>query len=51
MQQTLIAWYKSFIYFRKSKGISTEPCGTPHVSVNVVDLKPLMDKYCFLLHT
>ena len=28
---SLIAWGRSFIYKRKSKGPKIEPCGTPHL--------------------
>ena len=40
--QNIIAWHKSFIYFGKSEGPISEPCGTPYVSVHLLDLKPLM---------
>ena len=39
-----------YIYIRKSKSTNTEPCGTPHANVDLLDLKPLMDTYRFLLH-
>ena len=49
-RQNFIALYESVIYIRNSKDPRTELCGTPYLSVEVLDLKPLTDTYCFLLH-
>ena len=35
------------MYIRKSKGLKTDPCGTPHVIVEVLDSNPLLDTNCF----
>ena len=34
------------MYIRKSKGPKTDPCGTPHVILEVLDSKPLIDANC-----
>ena len=39
----------SFVKILKSLGPSKDPCGTPEKIFMVVELKPLIDTYCFLL--
>ena len=39
----------SLIYKRKSTVPNTEPCGTPNVMFNNVELEFLIDTYCLLL--
>ena len=34
------------MYIRKSKGPKTDPCGTLHVILEVLDSKPLIDTNC-----
>ena len=34
------------MYIRKSEGPKTDPCGTPHVILEVLDSKPLIDTNC-----
>ena len=34
------------MYIRKSKDPKTDPCGTPHVILEVLDSKPLIDTNC-----
>ena len=41
--QCLIATCRSLMYIRKSKGPKTDPCGTPHVIVEVLESKPLLN--------
>ena len=44
--QCFIATCRSLMYIRKSKGPKTDPCGTPHVILEVLDSKPLIDTNC-----
>ena len=37
---------RSLIYSRKSKGHKTVSCGTPHVILELLDIKPLVDTIC-----
>ena len=39
---------RSFMKRRNNKGPSTEPCGTPHVIVWLLELTPLICTNCFL---
>ena len=34
------------MYIRKSKGPKTDPCGTQHVILEVLDSMPLIDTNC-----
>ena len=34
---------KSFMYIKKSNGSSTDPWGTPKVTVKISELKPLIE--------
>ena len=34
------------MYLRKSKGPKTDPCGTTHVIIEVLNSKPLIDANC-----
>ena len=36
------------MYMRKSKGPKTDPCGTPHVTLELLDTKPMIHKNCLL---
>ena len=44
--QCFISTCRSLIYSRKSKGFKTDPCGIPHVLLEVLDAKPLTDTNC-----
>ena len=41
--QCFIATLRPLMYSRKSKGLTTDPCGTPHVILEVLDAKPFID--------
>ena len=44
--QCFIATCRSLMYSKKSKGPKTDPCGTRHVILEVLDAKPLTDTNC-----
>ena len=45
--QCFITTCKSLMYIRKMKGPKTDPCGTPHVILEVHDSKPLIHTNCW----
>ena len=46
LAKCFIATCRSLMYIRKSKDPKTDPCGTPHVILEVLDSKPLIDTNC-----